>query len=68
MKQQITSLQTFFFHMQVAAPLYQPAPGSPSRSARGAPEGAPSGMLNSATAATSPIAPPPNPVYYAMNV
>lgn len=46
--------------------MYQPAPGSPSRVARGAPEGAPSGVP--AQSATSPMAPPSNPVYYAMNV
>lgn len=57
---------TFCNYPQVAAPMYQPAPGSPSRAARGAPEGAPSGV--SAQQATSPMAPPPNPVYYAMNV
>ncbi|XP_049885918.1 uncharacterized protein LOC126380504 isoform X2 [Pectinophora gossypiella] len=58
--------QMICYSEKVAAPLYQPAPGSPSRAARGAPEGAPSGV--SAPTATSPMAPPPNPVYYAMNV
>ncbi|CAH2234028.1 jg19111, partial [Pararge aegeria aegeria] len=42
------------------SPMYQPAPGSPSRAGRGAPEGAPT--------ATSPMTAPQNPVYYAMNV
>ncbi|KAL4704316.1 hypothetical protein ACJJTC_012892, partial [Scirpophaga incertulas] len=51
--------QMICYSEKVAAPLYQPAPGSPSR-ARGAPEGSAAG------AATSPMA--PNPVYYAMNV
>ncbi|XP_022832992.1 uncharacterized protein LOC111360925 [Spodoptera litura] len=58
--------QMICYSEKVAAPMYQPAPGSPSRAARGAPEGAPSGV--SAQQATSPMAPPPNPVYYAMNV
>ncbi|XP_075990881.1 uncharacterized protein LOC142986317 isoform X2 [Anticarsia gemmatalis] len=58
--------QMICYSEKVAAPMYQPAPGSPSRAARGAPEGAPSGV--SAPSATSPMAPPPNPVYYAMNV
>ncbi|KAJ0183754.1 hypothetical protein K1T71_000177 [Dendrolimus kikuchii] len=58
--------QMICFSEKVAAPLYQPAPGSPSRAARGAPEGAPAGV--GAPTATSPMAPPPNPVYYAMNV
>ncbi|KAI8430729.1 hypothetical protein MSG28_000913 [Choristoneura fumiferana] len=57
---------THALQLQVAAPLYQQAPGSPQRSARGAPEGAPAGA--SAPGATSPMAPPTNPVYYAMNV
>ncbi|KAL0902607.1 hypothetical protein ABMA27_000439, partial [Loxostege sticticalis] len=57
--------QMICYSEKVAAPLYQPAPGSPSRAARGAPEGAASGP---APAATSPMAAPPNPVYYAMNV
>ncbi|XP_037977772.2 uncharacterized protein LOC105380641 isoform X2 [Plutella xylostella] len=55
--------QMICYSEKVAPPLYQPAPGSPSR-ARGAPEGAPA----TAQTATSPVAPPPNPVYYAMNV
>ncbi|CAH0578059.1 unnamed protein product [Chrysodeixis includens] len=58
--------QMICYSEKVAAPMYQPAPGSPSRVARGAPEGAPSGV--SAQSATSPLAPPSNPVYYAMNV
>ncbi|KAG6442861.1 hypothetical protein O3G_MSEX002527 [Manduca sexta] len=58
--------QMICYSEKVPAPMYQPAPGSPSRAARGAPEGAPSGVA--AQAATSPMAPPPNPVYYAMNV
>lgn len=58
--------QMICFSEKVAAPLYQPAPGSPSRAARGAPEGAPAGP--GAPTATSPMAPPSNPVYYAMNV
>lgn len=67
MKNKIVQFNLIFcFFFQVAAPMYQPAPGSPSRVARGAPEGAPSGV--SAQSATSPMAPPSNPVYYAMNV
>ncbi|XP_041986918.1 uncharacterized protein LOC121738749 [Aricia agestis] len=58
--------QMICYSEKVPAPLYQPAPGSPSRSSRGAPEGAPSGI--SAPAATSPMTAPQNPVYYAMNV
>ncbi|XP_063394297.1 uncharacterized protein LOC134679322 [Cydia fagiglandana] len=58
--------QMICYSEKVAAPLYQQAPGSPSRAARGAPEGAPAGPA--AAAATSPMAPPSNPVYYAMNV
>ncbi|XP_031767409.1 uncharacterized protein LOC113518155 isoform X1 [Galleria mellonella] len=58
--------QMICYSEKVAAPLYQPAPGSPSRAARGAPEGAPAGVA--APSATSPMAAPPNPVYYAMNV
>ncbi|XP_073952241.1 uncharacterized protein [Choristoneura fumiferana] len=58
--------QMICYSEKVAAPLYQQAPGSPQRSARGAPEGAPAGA--SAPGATSPMAPPTNPVYYAMNV
>ncbi|KAJ2954446.1 hypothetical protein O0L34_g2716 [Tuta absoluta] len=58
--------QMICYSEKVAAPLYQPAPGSPSRAARGNPEGAPATL--GAPAATSPMAPPPNPVYYAMNV
>ncbi|XP_069365145.1 uncharacterized protein [Maniola hyperantus] len=52
--------QMICYSEKVAAPLYQPAPGSPSRTARGAPEGA--------ATATSPMSAPQNPVYYAMNV
>ncbi|XP_045784179.1 uncharacterized protein LOC123880227 [Maniola jurtina] len=52
--------QMICYSEKVAAPLYQPAPGSPSRTARGAPEGA--------ATATSPMTAPQNPVYYAMNV
>ncbi|CAK1588252.1 unnamed protein product [Parnassius mnemosyne] len=58
--------QMICYSEKVAAPLYQPAPGSPSRAVRGAPEGA--ATAGQAPAATSPMAPPPNPVYYAMNV
>ncbi|CAH0716464.1 unnamed protein product, partial [Brenthis ino] len=52
--------QMICYSEKVAAPLYQPAPGSPSRVARSAPEGA--------ATATSPMTAPQNPVYYAMNV
>ncbi|XP_039763348.1 uncharacterized protein LOC120636117 [Pararge aegeria] len=52
--------QMICYSEKVAAPMYQPAPGSPSRAGRGAPEGAPT--------ATSPMTAPQNPVYYAMNV
>ncbi|XP_021206032.2 uncharacterized protein LOC101737214 isoform X3 [Bombyx mori] len=58
--------QMICYSEKVAAPLYQPAPGSPSRVVRGAPEGAPSGLQPQI--ASSPMAPPSNPVYYAMNV
>ncbi|CAK1554145.1 unnamed protein product [Leptosia nina] len=58
--------QMICYSEKVAPPMYQPAPGSPSRVARGAPEGAPSGT--NAPSATSPMAVPPNPIYYAMNV
>ncbi|CAH2035279.1 unnamed protein product, partial [Iphiclides podalirius] len=57
--------QMICYSEKVAAPLYQPAPGSPSRLARGALEGGPSGIQPQA--ATSPVA-PTNPIYYAMNV
>ncbi|CAG9558546.1 unnamed protein product [Danaus chrysippus] len=56
--------QMICYSEKVAAPLYQPAPGSPSRATRGAPEGA----AGSAQQVTSPMTAPQNPVYYAMNV
>ncbi|XP_046977172.1 uncharacterized protein LOC124543146 [Vanessa cardui] len=52
--------QMICYSEKVAAPLYQPAPGSPSRTSRGAPEGT--------ATATSPMTSSQNPVYYAMNV
>ncbi|XP_013147209.1 PREDICTED: uncharacterized protein LOC106110069 [Papilio polytes] len=58
--------QMICYSEKVAPPLYQPAPGSPSRVPRAPPEGAAS--ASQATSATSPLAPPQNPVYYAMNV
>ncbi|XP_045542053.1 uncharacterized protein LOC106719757 [Papilio machaon] len=58
--------QMICYSEKVAPPLYQPAPGSPSRVPRAAPEGAASS--SQAPSATSPLAQPPNPVYYAMNV
>ncbi|XP_047524386.1 uncharacterized protein LOC125062465 isoform X2 [Pieris napi] len=59
--------QMICYSEKVAPPMYQPAPGSPSRAARGAPEGAPSGT-NAKANTTSPMTVPPNPIYYAMNV